>query len=137
MKRILATLFTLLCAYAMTLGNIVAQAQTTDNDSKVHSQVVRIGTGDKAKATAKLKNGTEIKGNITEANADSFTIREKDTGTATTLAYADVKEVKSRKSNRTLFITLAAVGAAVVVGLVALRTFGCDGGAASGGICGN
>ena len=85
---------------------------------EVKASVAKRGTGRKAKVTVKLKDRTKLKGYISSASSDSFTLSDSETGQARTLAYSDVAEVKKQGG-----LSLAAkigIGVGITVGVLAL-----------------
>lgn len=94
----------------------LARAQSDPAAEKVKAAVAKRGTGPKAKVTVKLKDKTKLKGYISDAAGDSFTLSDSKTGQARTLAYSDVAEVKKQGG-----MSLAAkIGIGVGAGLGAL-----------------
>ena len=96
----------------------VARAQSDAASDKVKAEVAKRGTGPKAKVTVKLKDKTTLKGYISNASGDSFTLSDSKTGQVRTLAYSDVAEVKKQGG-----MSLAAkigIGVGVTVGVLAL-----------------
>jgi hypothetical protein len=77
---------------------------------KVRLKVAKLGTGDKARATVRMKNGAKIKGFISQAGQDDFTIRDKKTGQPTTVSYSDVIKVEDNRGHSTLRNVLIGVG---------------------------
>ncbi len=73
-------------------------AQTTE---QVKVKIVRLGIGEKARATVKLKDGTKLKGYISQAGENDFTIRDKKTDAPTTVSYRDVAKVESNRGHST------------------------------------
>src|SRR5215204_1431571 len=61
---------------------------------KIKNKVQTIGVGGNARVEVKLNDGTNIKGHITEAQGDSFTVRDNMTGLDKTFAYSDTSSVK-------------------------------------------
>jgi hypothetical protein len=110
-------------------------AQTAPDDQaiqKIKMKVAKIGLGPKARVEAKLRDRTKVKGYISAANADSFTITEQNTGNTRDLNYADVAEVKKSGgglSSRGWIIIAGAATAATIVGFTVLKPVICDGGA--------
>ena len=104
----------------------VARAQSDPASDKVKAEVTKRGTGPKAKVTVKLKDRTKLKGYISNASADSFTLSDSETGQVRTLAYSDVSEVKKQGG-----LSLAAkigIGVGAGVGALALLyAIGCSG----------
>jgi hypothetical protein len=68
--------------------------------------------------TVKLQDGSKLKGNISEAKEDSFTLSDSKTGQTRTLAYADVVEVK--KQGGLSLMAKVGIGLAITVGALAL-----------------
>ena len=96
-----------------------ARANQNDASDKVKADVAKRGTGPKAKVTVKLKDQTKLKGYISNASGDSFTLSDSKTGQTRTLAYNDVAEVKKQGG-----LSLAAkIGIGVGVGVGALALF--------------
>lgn len=101
----------------------VARAQSDAASDKVKAEVAKRGTGTKAKVTVKLKDKTTLKGYISSASGDSFTLSDSKTGQVRTLAYSDVAEVKKQggmslaaKIGIGVGITVAALAAVIAIG---------------------
>lgn len=98
---------------------LIHDASANQNDAasdKVKANVAKRGTGPKAKVTVKLKDRTKLKGYISNASGDSFTLSDSKTGQTRTLAYNDVAEVKKQGG-----LSLAAkIGIGVGIGVGAL-----------------
>ncbi len=108
---------------------LIHDARANQNDAssdKVKASVAKRGTGPKAKVTVKLKDQTKLKGYISNASGDSFTLSDSKTGQPRTLAYSDVAEVKKQGG-----LSLAAkigIGVGAGVGALALLyVIGCAG----------
>ncbi len=92
---------------------------------KIRRKVYARGTGERARVTVKLRDGTKIKGYVREATGDHFTVLRTDeqTGAPVRVSYGDVSELKARgKGMSTTSKVLIGTGAAVAVtvGVVAL-----------------
>jgi hypothetical protein len=97
----------------------VARANQVDAASeKVKAQVAKRGTGPKAKVTVKLKDQTRLKGYISNASGDSFSLSDAKTGQVKTLAYSDVAEVK--KQGGMSLPAKIGIGVGVSVGVLGL-----------------
>ena len=97
---------------------------------RARAVVTRVGVGGKAKVEVKLPDATKVKGYVSEAGADSFTVVDSKTGAARTFNYADVAEVKKRggglsTTTKALIWGGVAVGAAIT--LYTVRGAFCDG----------
>lgn len=103
--------------FAMQTGN---DAQALE---KVRLKVAKLGLGDKARATVRMKNGTKIKGFISQAGANDFTVRDRKTGEQSLILYTDVIKVEDNRGNNILRNVLIGAGAAGVVLLVLFVAF--------------
>ena len=104
---------------------------------KAKSKVLKMGVGVNARVEVKLRNNTQLKGYISDADQDSFTVVESKTGSSKTVSYADTSSVKKAGSGLSaktwIILGAAAVGAAVT--WVAIKPVLCDGGAQTRGPC--
>lgn len=128
------TLAIVLLGIALALTPVALQAQTARQlqaTEKARVAILKLGTGRTSRVEVKLNDQTKVKGFISEASQDTFTITDLQTGATQRLAYVDVAEVKKPGggiSNRTWFIIGGAAAAAVVVGII-VKPAVCDGGA--------
>src|ERR1044072_3012674 len=78
------------------VSRVAAQAsQMTGAQAKI--EVAQLGLGEKARATITLQNGTKVKGYVSRADENDFVIRDRKTGTPTTISYADVAKVQKNR----------------------------------------
>lgn len=63
--------------------------------SVVKSRITKLGTGSAARIEVKLRDKTKIKGYVQEIAEDYFVVVDDRTGVTTTIAYPQVKQVKS------------------------------------------
>lgn len=110
-----------------------AQAQEANRDAeKARAAVQKLGVGTRTVVEVKLRDGSRLKGPISAAGEDAFTVTDSKTGAARTVAYADaarVRETGRGLSARTWIIIGAAAATAVIVGVTVLHPVLCDGGA--------
>jgi len=98
---------TLLCCAVSTLLLLLAavvqpiSAQQPPTTERIRIDVNRLGTGEKARAKVTLKNGTKVKGYVSEARDENFVIRDRKTDTPTTIAYTDVLKVEKNRGHST------------------------------------
>ena len=121
---ILSAILVSLSAASAGAQNVGAAAE------RARAVVTRVGVGEKAKVEVKLPDATKVKGYVSEAGADSFTVVDRQTGAARTFNYADVAEVKKRggglsTTTKALIWGGVAVGAAIT--LYTVRGAFCDG----------
>ena len=110
------TFLSLVLAGLLVLGLSAAPAYAAqvNNDAqaveKVRLKVAKIGVGAKARVTVRMKNGTKMKGFISQAGADNFTVRDRNTGEPTNISYGDVLKVEDNRGHSTLRNVLIGVG---------------------------
>lgn len=111
-----------------------ARAQTSAEAQlalKARTKVQKMGTGRAARVEVKLRDNTKLKGYVSAADENSFTVTDTKTGATQTVAYTDVAQVKKPGgglSTRSWILIGGAVAAAVIAGIV-IKPALCDGGA--------
>jgi hypothetical protein len=114
---------------------LVPDAQAME---KSRATVQKIGLGRDARVEVKLHDQTKIKGYVSAAEEDFFTVTDAKTGKSQTVPYAEVASVKKPGhglSTATWVIIGAAVTAAIIIGVTVVKPVVCDGGAQSRGLC--
>ena len=105
----------------------LAQQQLTDSGVvKIKTDVARRLRDEKTKVTVRLRNGSELKGRITKAAENMFTIKENNTGTQRHISYTDVTKVNGRglsKGAKFGILTAIVAGAVVIGALISLKNF--------------
>jgi hypothetical protein len=84
------------------------QARFTE---KVRAGIAKLGTGEQTRIQVKLIDKTRLDGYISEATQDDFVVVNPNTGAATRVTYAQVKQVKGNNLS---------TGAKIAIGLAAL-----------------
>jgi len=120
MKRTLTTLFLAHALVLSTLGPAARAQSTLNTETKAKTEVVNRLNKKETRVKVKLRNGSEVKGRITQSSDNSFTVTDEKTGNGSDIAYADVVNVEGRgmSKKKKMFIAIGA-GAAVFAGLVA------------------
>jgi hypothetical protein len=120
LKTFLSLMLTGLLTMSLNAAPVFA-AQGNDNDAeKIKVKVAQLGVGDKTRVTVKMKGGTKLKGSITQAGANDFTVRDRKTGNATTILYSDVAKLDDNRGGSALRNTLIAVGVGVGIVIVGI-----------------
>jgi hypothetical protein len=83
---------------------------------QVKVKVARLGVGDKARVTVWLKDGTKLKGYISQAKDEEFIVRDRKTDTPSVVLYRDVARVDSNRGHSTA--RNIAIGTTIGVGSV-------------------
>ena len=81
---------------------------------KAHAAIVKIGTGPAARVEVNLRDNTKLKGYVDQVAQDHFVVVDDHTGTATKIAYPQVKQVKGNNLS---------TGAKIALGVIAFIAF--------------
>lgn len=122
MKKI--TSFALIAVLSQILFVTPTFAKTKEEKriEKVRTQIAKLGTGPEAKIEVKLKDGTKIKGYVTEAGQDQFVVLNSKTGENIPVPYPQVKQAKGNNLNTGAVIVIGIVGFLVLLVILASRT---------------
>jgi hypothetical protein len=96
-SRIMSTLLVVLLTSIVCPSRVLAgdkPEKEAQFAQKVKSEIARLGTGPDARVEVKLRDKTKLKGYISELGNESFAVVEDRTGSATTVTYPQVKQVK-------------------------------------------
>jgi len=106
----------LLFAVAMPIYSqfMLAQIQGEKSPEQVKVEVIKRGTGKKAKVKVKVRQGSEVRGYVSKVGQDSFDVTEK-TGKTVTIAYGDVVKVQKPGMSKGAKIGIAAGAIAFVI----------------------
>lgn len=91
---------------------------------KVKTSVLKLGTGETARIKVMLRDKTKLAGYISAADGESFTVIDSKTGTATTLAYPQVKSVQGHNLSTGAKIAIGAGIAAAIIFIILWFTTG-------------
>lgn len=109
-----------------------AAGKDSPTPGQIKQKLTRLGTGEKARVTVKLKSGTKLKGYVDQLGEDSFTLKAEKPETTTTVAFADVEQLKGHNLSTGAKIAIGAgIGVAVFV-VVGLAIAAAAGGLLSG-----
>jgi hypothetical protein len=118
-KKCLSLVLVGLLMFAANLQIISAQSNTDNAVEKMKTGVFRRGTGEKSKVVVKMKDGTKMKGYISQTGEDSFDLTDSKTKQPTAVAYRDVAQVKKQGLSKGAKIALG-IGIAAAVTVVVL-----------------
>jgi len=124
--------FALICLLLITVNSSLISAQiTTDKDLssavKIKEKIAKRGTGKNKRIEVKMQNGTKLKGYISQAGEDSFTLVDSKTTQSSVIAYSEIAKIKNRLSKGdkiALGIVTAGVATAAIV-LISIYTTIC------------
>lgn len=128
MFRKLVTL--LLVAFVINLAGVrLAYADAKQEKharfaEKVKANVLKLGTGESARVKVKLRDQAKLEGYISDAGAETFTVTNRKTGVATTVAYPQVKSVQGNNLSTGAKIAIGVGIAAAVIFIILWFTTG-------------
>lgn len=103
-------------------AHLAARSGQTDLSpvEKIKTKITKLGVGEKARAQIKLRDGQKIKGYVSSAAEDNFAFTDRQSGKTTTIAYADVVDVKKPgMSKRTKLLIGFGVGVVATAAILA------------------
>lgn len=98
----------------------VAFAESKEDKERKHTEkvkesVIKLGQGPEARVTVKLKNGTKVKGYISQIDGSKFFVVDDATGAATEIPYPQTKQVKGNNLSTGVKV---AIGVGIVLGIL-------------------
>jgi hypothetical protein len=125
LKKILSIL--LVAVLTNVAANAVDAYSQDDQEArrieKIKENVCKLGTGVEARVEVRLQDGRKVKGYIREATEDSFVVVEEKTGTATTILYSAISQLKGKTGLTAVKVGInVAKGVAIVAGVAAAFT---------------
>src|SRR5689334_8542524 len=120
MRRTLTTLFLAHAIVLSTLGPAARAQSSLNAETKAKAEVVDRLNKKETRVKVKLRNGSEVKGRITQSSDNNFTLTDEKTGSPSDIVYADVLNIEGRgmSKKKKMFIGIG-VGAAVFAAVVA------------------
>ena len=123
LKKILSFVLVILLANAVGVSSAYASSKEEKEarfTERVREGIRKLGTGTEARVEIKLRDKRKLKGYISEAGADSFTVVDAKTGAATPVAYPQVKQVKGNNLSEgvKIAIALGAIAAVIIVAVI-------------------
>ena len=104
---------------------LLGQTDDVAGSRRIKTQVDKIGTG--KRVTVFLKDGTKVKGSISQILDDSFDVTPEKQTQSRIISYRDVENVKKRGWSNTAKVVLGVgVGAVVVVVVLAAVILNAD-----------
>lgn len=94
-------------------------AENTEKEAKfaekVKTEIAKLGVGTDAKIKVKLKDGTKLKGYVSEIKDNEFSVTDAKTGKATPVSYSHAKQVKGNNLSSDVIITIGFVAFIVIL----------------------
>jgi hypothetical protein len=126
MKRTIAVmLVAVMTCLSLTAAESQADQSTRgypDQEVKIKAKVQKTGVGEKSKIRVKLRDGTKLRGYVSNIGNDSFTVTDSATHKARSLSYGDVETVRGKGlSTAAKVLIVTGIGLAIVVVIVAVK----------------
>ena len=123
MKKHMAIILIGLLVFLASGGQTLARSSGRDKVptiEEIKAKIAKLGIGEKARAQIKLRNGEKIKGYVSNAGEKDFALTDGKSGQTTTIAYADVVEVKKPgMSKRTKILLGVGIGVVATAAILA------------------
>ena len=127
MNKLMPLFLTLALMLSPVRRAALAQQQLTEASVvKIKTDIARRLRDEKTSVTVRLRNGSELKGRITQAAQNVFTLKEKNTRTQRDISYAEVTKVKGEglsKGAKFGILTGIVAGAVIIGALISLKNF--------------
>ena len=117
LKKILSALLVILLVNLAVIPSVFA------NDNKaerVKTEINKLGVGVDSKVEVKLKDGTKVKGYVSEINEDGFVVTDAN-GKSTPVPYPQTKQVKGNNLSTGVIVTIGIVAFLLVLVVLAAR----------------
>ena len=123
MNRLLPIILTLALVLSPASGAL-AQQLTNPGVGRIKTDIARRLRDQKTSVTLQLRNGIELKGRITQAAENLFTLKDTKTGSQRYISYTDVTTVRERglsKGAKFSILTATITGAVIIGALISLK----------------
>ena len=91
---------------------------------KIKANVLKLGTGGSTRVKVKLRDNAKLEGYLSDAGAETFTVTDRKTGVATTVAYPQVKSVQGNNLSTGAKIAIGVGIAATIIFIILWFTTG-------------
>jgi hypothetical protein len=132
LKKITTLTIALLLAFTwigqrQAFANSKAEKDTRYSE-KVKAGILKLGVGQQARVTVKMRDKTKVVGYISEVQNDYFVVSDMSASSSTTIAYTDVTQAKGNNLSTSAKIAIGVgIAVAVIIILYSVRGAFCDG----------
>ena len=132
LRKSLATIIALVLLQTLFLVQTAFAASKAEKEARLAAQVKQklsnFGVGESARLAVKLRNKAMLGGYLKSTGEDSFVLANLKTGDSTTVAYADVTQVRGQNLSTGAKIAIGiAIGVAAVLIVLAIYVNCCTG----------
>ena len=128
MNRIAGSFVMSLVLILVPVGPLV-YGQGTSNEAqtaRIKAEITKRASNEKSLVTIRLRNGSEVRGRITQTSENMFTLREDKARGQRDFNYSEVMKIKGRGLSRGAkfgILTAIVTGAVVIGALISLKKF--------------
>ena len=125
MKNLMPALLMLVVLSPMPRMALAQHKLTDPGAVRIKTDVARRLRDEKTNVTVRLRNGSELKGRITKAADNMFTIKEK-TGSQRDISYADATKLNGKglsKGAKFGILTGIVAGAVIIGAIISMKNF--------------
>lgn len=116
------TLVITILVFTLSLSSVAFAETKAEKEAKfaakVKANVTKLGAGKDAKIQVKLKDGTKLKGYVSQINENSFVVTDEKTDSSTEIPYSKAKQVKGNNLSTGVAIAIVA-GILIAIAIVA------------------
>ena len=126
MNKLMPLLLTMVLALTPVPCALAQQKLTETSVNKIKTEIARRFHDENTSVMLRLRNGSELKGRITQAAENMFTLKEKKTGTQRDISYVDVTRVTGQglsKGAKFGILTGLLTGAVIIGVLISMKNF--------------
>ena len=124
LKKMMSMLLVVLLVNLAVLSSVYAHDTKAEKDAKftekVKTNIAKLGVGVDSKVEVKLKDGTKLKGYVSEINEDGFVVTDTN-GKSTPVSYPQTKQVKGNNLSAGVIFAIGFV-AVFVIALLILKS---------------
>ena len=125
MNKLMPVILTLALLFSPVRRTALAQQRLADSSvERIKTDIARRLRDAKTNVTVRLRDGSELKGRITQAAENMFTLKAKNT--QRDISYADVTKLKGNglsKGAKFGILTAFIAGAVIIGALISLKNF--------------
>jgi Flp pilus assembly protein TadB len=132
MKRSVAYLLVLAMGFPLSMWSQSQAANPPETQKQLlegapaanaKGEVQKRGAGERSRVRITLRNQSEVKGYISQIDADTFKVTDRKSGHVTTIAYQDITRIRGGgMSTGAKIAIVTGIGVAVIVILVVLHS---------------
>ena len=131
-KKLTTLTIVILLAFTLIGHRQVVASSKAEKDAryteKVKAGILKLGVGEQARVTIKMRDKTKLVGYISEVRDDHFVVTDTNSSSTVTIPYTDVSVVKGNNLSTGAKVAIGVgIAVAVIIILYSVRGAFCDG----------